>query len=246
MADIRKGNALSPVFGNEVVAVTGAATAKWGCEHLCTGTSADYTLTLPTAVGHYGEQLFVRMGTASTLTKIVTIDGNSSETVAGATTRKMWSNETAMFKSDGANIIRVGGILIAMYAKLTRVTSQTLTGSTYTAVTFTAQSSGTPQMWDSGNGRISIVRPEEYECVGEGFITGISAAAYFGIMNNSADPGAGDQVAANAGTAQKYFTRDLTCAAGDYVVATIYGDGSPVLAANTLTAKLLVRERLTW
>lgn len=68
---------------------------------VCSGTSADYTVTLPTAVGISGKW-FHFVG-AVALTKIVTIDPNSTERINGITTRAFTSGGGFTIVSDGSN-----------------------------------------------------------------------------------------------------------------------------------------------
>jgi len=69
---------------------------------LCSGTSTDYALTLPTAVGNKG-QWYDFVGVAG-LTKVVTVDANSTETINGLTVNRPFTGRGG-FKivSDGAN-----------------------------------------------------------------------------------------------------------------------------------------------
>lgn len=68
---------------------------------LLSGTSADYTVGLPTAIGNAGKQIAFT-GT-STLTKIVTIDANGTETINGLLVRLISSGGSFVLISDGAN-----------------------------------------------------------------------------------------------------------------------------------------------
>lgn len=84
--------------------ITGAITlgaSDLGKFFICTGTSADYTVTLPTAVGYQGYTLAFKG--ANELTKIVTLDGNSTETIAGKTHRQFAKGGTIVLISDNAN-----------------------------------------------------------------------------------------------------------------------------------------------
>lgn len=64
---------------------------------------ASFTFTLPTAVGNSGKKLtFIR--TDNDLAKTITLDGNGSETIGGALTRLMHTqNESWVIYSDGSN-----------------------------------------------------------------------------------------------------------------------------------------------
>jgi hypothetical protein len=145
------------------VAVTGAVTATISKWHVCTGTSADYTVTLPAASGNTGKFIGFRMGSASALTKMVTLDGNASETIDGALTRIMWAYETCVLKCDGSNWHKVAGRSIPMSAEMVRNTAQSITTATVTQVLLNNiifDMSG--QLADTTNNRINIKRPANY------------------------------------------------------------------------------------
>lgn len=86
---------------SSVTGTTTLTTAAFGTVVVCSGTTSDYTVTLPTAVENAGNLLRVRMSPA--LTRLVTLDGNAAETIGGAATRVMWSGEAVTLISDGTN-----------------------------------------------------------------------------------------------------------------------------------------------
>ena len=86
------------VLSNSEVSITGADTATWGRQHVCSG-SSDYTVALETCSGHTGEFMSLRF----TNTGVTTLDGNSSETIDGATTRKYYAGQTITLYCDGSN-----------------------------------------------------------------------------------------------------------------------------------------------
>ena len=95
------GDLLSALLNAEV-SITGATTltaSAFGKLHVCSGTAADYTVTLPAVSGNAGKFIGFRM--ASGLTKIVTLDPNASELVNGLATWPMMANETAVLYCDG-------------------------------------------------------------------------------------------------------------------------------------------------
>lgn len=68
---------------------------------ICSG--ASWTLNLPTAVGYSGKVLQI-LHNGTSLTQVYTLDGNSSETIAGTTTYALYTNgEKLRIVSDGAN-----------------------------------------------------------------------------------------------------------------------------------------------
>jgi hypothetical protein len=100
---------LSPLAAGAEVAVTGATTALIDRWHKISGTSADYTITLPAAAGNGGKFIGFRVLAAASASKFYTLDGNSSETIDGATTRVLWAEETAVLLCDGSNWFKVAG-----------------------------------------------------------------------------------------------------------------------------------------
>jgi hypothetical protein len=99
------------VLSYSEVSITGATTLDYnafGKMHVIntgvTGVSAgNYTVILPTAVGHTGE--FVGIRISSSAQNVFTIQGNGGELIGSkygtATTDVMWANEVSIFKSNG-------------------------------------------------------------------------------------------------------------------------------------------------
>lgn len=149
-----------------VVSVTGAVTlgdTAFGKLHQCTGTSADYTVILPAVSGNSGKIISFQMSTA--LTKLVTIDGNGSETIDGATTRVMWAGETAVLYCDGTAWTKVGGKTIPMIAGQSVSATQSVATATATKKTLGSSiASNCPaSMNDTANSKIVIARASSYQ-----------------------------------------------------------------------------------
>lgn len=73
-----------------IVLVSGAVTldsTAFGKIHSCSGTSANYTITLPTAVGSAGKMIAFKGEKVSALNKAITLDGSGSELIDGVLTR---------------------------------------------------------------------------------------------------------------------------------------------------------------
>lgn len=72
------------------VLVTGTTilnSTAFGAWHVCSGTSADYTITLPTAVGNEGKMiLFKGANDVTNLSKLVTIDADATEKINNSLT----------------------------------------------------------------------------------------------------------------------------------------------------------------
>ncbi len=126
------GDMLSVLTASEI-SVTTTATLTINRMHVCSGTSADYTVTLPAVSGNTGKFVGVRM--ASGLTKLVTVDGNASETIDGASSIVLWANETAILFCDGTAWTRITGKSIPLSCNLYRNnTSQSVGSSSVTKV----------------------------------------------------------------------------------------------------------------
>ena len=140
------------------VSVTTTANLTIGKHHVCSGTTADYTVTLPAVSGNAGKLLSVEMSGA--LTKLVTLDGNGSETIDGATTRVMWARETAVLLCDGVQWTKVGGRSISLHTELSKTNTQTVTSGVNTKILFNNQdNSNNLFLFDSTNNRILTKRP---------------------------------------------------------------------------------------
>lgn len=95
---------LSIVSVTEAESLTSTALGKI---HVCTGTSADYTVDLPTAVGNEGVIIFKG---AAALTKVVTIAGSSGQTIDGESSRQIGCLGMISVMSDGANWVVVNEV----------------------------------------------------------------------------------------------------------------------------------------
>lgn len=164
------------------IAITGAYTMgsnSFGNLHFCSGTTADYTLTLPAVSGNTGRIVTIQM--SNTLTKLVTVDGNGSEMIDGALTRIMWANESCVLYCDGTAWRKVGGRSIPMVGAITPSATQTISNNTDTKrtgmnTTFGADN-GVPGMSDTTNSRVVIQRPSKYRVGGAWRISNIGSGA---------------------------------------------------------------------
>ncbi len=109
------------------VAISGAISldaSAFGRMHVCGGTTADYTVTLPPVAGNAGKVLGVRI--AGACTKLVTLDGAGSEAIDGAATRVLWAGESAVLLCDGAGWVKIAGKTIPMMCKLSANATQSI------------------------------------------------------------------------------------------------------------------------
>jgi hypothetical protein len=221
---------LSTLTASEI-SITGATTATISRMHVCSGTSADYTVTLPAVSGNTGKFIGFRM--APGLTKFVTLDGNGSETIDGATTRVMWALEVAILYCDGSTWTRVAGRFVQMNCKLAMTgTAQGAigTGSTVAQLNSTVFDN-TGKMADLANYRIVIKRTGSYRVWGSvGFTSSTGGAALgvtiptVGCTITGCIPTYGPGL--NAGYVAAKSSEILTYNAGDVVTISAYRDST--------------------
>lgn len=92
-------------FVNPVSITTGTTltSSAFNKVHSCSGTSADYTVVLPASSGNTGKTITFRGLANVSLSKVVTIDGNASETIDGKPTLALLWDEVLTIMSDGTN-----------------------------------------------------------------------------------------------------------------------------------------------
>lgn len=159
------------------VSVTGTTTltsSAFGKLHQCSGTSANYAVTLPAVSGNAGRVIAFQMSTA--LTKLVTITGSGAETIDGSNTRIMWAGESAVLYCDGTAWTKIGGKTIPMVAGQTTSTTQSVATGTATKKTLgTAYASNCPTaMNDTTNSRVTIQRASVYNVISSSRISSIT------------------------------------------------------------------------
>jgi len=157
---------LSPLW-NSVVAITGAITltsTAFGKKHLCSGTSADYTVVLPTAVGNGGKSIAFVMAPQATLNKFVTLDGNASEKLGYQLTRKYASFETVVLESNGTDwdIVSESIEYPIISVNLAADAVNGATGGGYSLVKHDTIVTDTHGQYDTAAWRANIKYPGEY------------------------------------------------------------------------------------
>lgn len=234
--------------------VSGATTLAAGLSYVCLGTSANYTVTLPTAVGAAGQIIHVRMSGA--LTRLVTLATTNSQSIDGKPTRVMFSGEAATLMSDGSNWTKVGGKSLPMLATMRRVSTQSVSsGAAVASIAWNGTDlDNTGLMADaSGIGKITIRRTGIYRVsvyiyspavVPGGFLTlqlmaGTASAAF--MSETPASPG---------GKRTFNLNRQLALNAGDVIdaqAAAANGTSWDILGDPTSNASYIdVNEVSTW
>jgi hypothetical protein len=149
------------ILASSEVAVTTTATATISRQHLISGTTADYTVTLPAAAGNAGKFISFRISDAAT--RRFTISGNASELINGQNTRIMWAGESAVLYCDGSGWLKLFGVTKPMQCQISLTSTQTISNLTMTDVTFSrVDVDNTGAMADTANSRIINFRPGQY------------------------------------------------------------------------------------
>lgn len=217
MRNIRAGDFLSALQGPEI-SVTGASTALVGRMHVCSGTSADYQLTLPSPASFAGECIGVRMSNA--LTKLVTLAESGSPTTGpDGAARIMWAGESAVLLSDGASWCKVAGKVKPFICFMIRDTTLVLASGSAAEVpvneSFTDNSG---LMADVANTRINIRRSGQYTaqtriCADNNSITGLRGDIY----KNGVFLASGTTISAGIFQDATSLVFPITLVAGDYL-----------------------------
>lgn len=127
-----------------VVNLTAASTltsAAFGKLHFITGTSANYTTTLPTPVSNAGKTIALLVGDPTSSTKLYTIATPAGNIGRSGASIVMWANESVLLRSNGADWEVLQSKQIPFVGRLTKNTNQSITsGATFQNVTFTGAS----------------------------------------------------------------------------------------------------------
>jgi hypothetical protein len=235
------------------VSITGAATATLNRFHVCSGTAADYAVSLPTAVGNAGRFLGFRMSAA--LTRFVTLDGNAAETIDAQATRVMWAGESAVLLSDGANWFKVAGKTVPTLCVLRKAADQAVAGAlgaTVAVLLDTVDLDNTGRMADVANNRIVCRRPGSYLVVGGIKWTALpsnTSRVQTVILNNGAYLADGELSGLAGGYPVTLAAETaVALAAGDLVTLVCYHNNASgqTLYSTQRGIRLAVQEVPTW
>jgi hypothetical protein len=218
---------------------------------LCTNTS-DITITLPAASGCTDRAYYIKKtGASSTYanSRKVTVDGNGSETIDGATTVILEVQYDAIrIVSDGSNWNIIGDERRPHVARMIKTNTQSITTGGWRQVQIDSLDFDNSGLVDTGNYRIVIRRSGKYRITGSCGATSNLSAVYTAIYVNGSvvQIGWSVQAAANAIlTAEAVITMAL--AASD--VITLYTLFSATQNNGTDEAhrpKLIVEEILPY
>lgn len=242
---------LETITNVSITASTTLTSAAFGKYQVCSGTSANYTVTLPTAVGGAGQTIGIRM--ALGLTKLVSLACTGGQTIDGAATRIMWAGESALLESDGSNWVKLGGKSIPMTCQLQRASTDfSIATAGWFAVPMDALALGTALLYDSTDGQVVAVRPGIYSCLIFAYCVGAAAGVIlYAAVSKNAGQSAGFSVfqsggGSNAGPAGHAATFAL--AVGDTVNVDVnfISQFPGTIAGTAAPATLTVAEIPQW
>jgi hypothetical protein len=237
-------------------AITGTATALIGRLNVCSGTTSDYTVTLPAVSGNAGRYIGFIM--AAGLTRRVTLDGNGSETIDGALTRVMWAREAALLYCDGTTWTKVAGRPRPMMASMIHASGpQSIAHLTPTKILVnSAILNNTGAMVNVANRRIDILRRSMYRCVGFSVIElGATAVRALSQVYATVNGSSIQQRAASEsyGVSGSYPTvpavAELELWPGDFVEVWGFhtaGSSQPLFVGNPGGSQIMVTEMPEW
>lgn len=245
----QRARLLAALGGIAPVAVTAAATATIDRFHLCTGTSANYELALPAASGLGGHFVGVLMGIPSALTKLVTLNANSSEKIDDALLRPMWALETALLYCDGSNWSKVSGKTIPMAAVADRAAAQSIASGAYAKILLdTTRWSYGPGLVDIGNSKFVLQRSGRYQVSNFGRLDiAVSTNVVAGVFVNGSEAFRGETT--SAVTQSATASQPIDGVAADEIDLRIYNGGLGSESTNSAAGvqpRLAITEIPSW
>lgn len=252
----------NPVAITTTTTVTSSGVNK---VHDCTGTTADYTITLPTAGLTAGDVMAFRMGDSVGLTKLITLDATSGHVIGGGygadtQTRIMWANEMAVLCWNGTNWRKLYGISQPMEAIAENSAGVSVPDNTVTKVSLSSLRSAPGVLYTSG--RVYMPRPGRFRVTAFMSLGAVAVVpgkeAYCGIAVNSDSafddlPSAIAVVPTSANVTDSFAhilaATAVTLAAGDYIALLAYqltGVTMTTRTASVVRPNMCVTEIPLW
>ncbi len=164
-----------------IVSITGTTTVTASGvtkDHRCSGTTSNYTVTLPTSGLTDGDVIAFTMDSA--LTKLVMLDATGGHLIDGRQTRVLWANECCTLRWDGTNWTKVAGKSIPMVAFMALISaSQSILTGAVTKVTLDTAIVDVGGIADAANSKVVARRGGLYRIRGTvSYDVGASAQRY--------------------------------------------------------------------
>lgn len=154
-----------PILRGTITTTTSLTAADLGKIFVVSGTTSNYTITLPTATGNGGKSITFEFDITSALSKLITISGfGGTETLDNRTTRQFWAGESITLESDNGTNWRILTSRSKGMGCIMVKNTQSF-GNTGTLAKFlldTDNSDNTGLMGNTGSNRIDILRTNYY------------------------------------------------------------------------------------
>lgn len=231
-----------------VVSLTTTATltsSAFGKLHVISGTSAAYTVTLPTPVGNGGAVMGFQVDLPAAASKLYTLSTPSGVIGKQGASFIMWASETVFLRSDGTNWAVIDGRPQAFAGRFVKTTNQTGFNTTYANVTFTAaQEDPTSLNLAYVSSIFQAPRKGVYHFTAYVYATQ-TGGAYLQSQFSGSTNALNCLGAVTAGTMLNFETFSL--AANDTKSIQIHGDGTSLTAAGaTVASSLTYMEIPSW
>lgn len=221
------------------VSVTGTITldaSAFGRMHVISGTSADYSITLPAVSGNADKFVGFRVAPVASASKIYSLDGNSTETIDEALTLPLWANESVFLLCNGSAWVQVAGKSIPHQCRLTLTSNQSIANNTVTAVNFTTEGFDNAGLHDTATNteRITIRRTGRYMIGGSARWTSNASGSRFCAINLNGGAGTADLVRDRklpSTESEVSLTTLVSLTAGDFIQLNVYQDSGGALNA---------------
>lgn len=147
------------------ISITGATSATIQRMHVCSGTSTDYSVPLPTPSA--GKLIGFRMDPA--LTRLVTLDAGTGKTIDGAQTRVLWTNETCILMGTSSTTWeKIAGKTIPMMCELYANSVSSANNNVQITVTLDGEyydnTAALAVKMNAGGNQIKCLRAGKYLC----------------------------------------------------------------------------------
>lgn len=190
---------------------------------------------------------------ANALTKLVTLDGNASETIDGATTRVMWAQESATLLCDGTSWTKIAGRFRPMIGVGKQTTAQSIPATTTTNLTLEAAMVDIGSMVNVASDNIGIRRAGTYLVGGElTLATGQTATRIIMLIAGSGGATVSNEVEVSSTATQPQLlgSGPRSLAAAETVVIQVWHNSaaarSTLVSAEQYQAKVMIEELVTW
>ena len=220
-----------------VTTVAGSYTAAEFATILVNNSAADATITLPSA-SSASERIYNIKKIHSGETYKVIIDGNSSETIDGATTYNLYMQyESVKIQSDGSNWHILEKNLIPFHAKITRDAAQSISHDTITVVNYDNEVFDVGAIADtSSTYRVTIKRAGKYQIVVYNSLQAFEhkyIASGLKLNGSTVQKYHFDYSSHGAGRPMSTLTITLDLASGDYLEGLVYHNSGVTKSTST-------------